>query len=144
MNIITATARSSSTDSVVAPPIERRWMSVVFMQGEEADAVLDLIERSGPEAAIQHLSQWDYGDETRDAALVNGYVYDAIPQNPTDRVIRDESSGYALTYNQHFGYVSLLSHFNPVFEDVRESVPPPGRFGFDRQRPARRTNGLRL
>ncbi|MGQ2913635.1 hypothetical protein [Microbacterium kunmingense] len=128
----------------MAPPIERRWMSVVFMQGADAGAVLDLIERNGPEATIQHLSQWDFGDETRDAAMVNGYVYDEIPQSPTDRVIRDGASGYALTYNQHFEYVSLLRHFNPVVEDARESVPPPTRFGLDRQRPARRTNGLRL
>ena len=49
---------------------EQRWMSVVFPQGEEADFVLDMISMSGPDAAIRHLSQWDYGDETRDAALV--------------------------------------------------------------------------
>ena len=122
----------------------RRWMSVVFMQGEEADAVLDLIDKNGPDAAIRHLSQWDYGDETRDAALVNGYVYDGIPQSPTDRVVRDDSAGFALTFNQHFGYVSLLRHFDPVVEKVRERLTPPVRLGFDRQRTARRTNGLRL
>lgn len=144
MSRSTTTATSISTVSPVAPPAEQRWMSVVFLQGEEADAVLDMIERSGREAAIHHLSQWDYGGETRDAALVNGYVYDKIPQSPTDRVIRDNPSGYALTYNQHFGYVSLLRHFDPVVEDAQESVAPPARFGFDRQRVAHRTNGLRL
>ncbi|WP_193596577.1 hypothetical protein [Microbacterium sp. YJN-G] len=123
---------------------EQRWMSVVFLQGEEADIVLDVIDKSGPDAAIQHLSLWDYGQETRDAALVNGYVYDQIPQSPTDRVIRDEAAGYALTYNIHFGYVSLLRQFAPLVEDARESVEPPARFGFDRQRTVRRTDGLRL
>lgn len=127
---------------VSSTTVERRWMNVVFMQGEEADAVLDMIDKNGPDAAIRHLSQWDYGDETRDAALVNGYVYDGIPQSPTDRVVRDDSAGYALTYNQHFGYVSLLRHFDPVVEDARESVAPPTRFGFDKQRTARRTCGL--
>lgn len=140
----TTTATSSSTRWAVAPPIEHRWMSVIFLQGEEADAMLDLIGQNGSEAAIQHLSQWDYGDETRDAALVNGYVYDAIPQSPTDRVIRDDASGYALTYNQQFGYVSLLRHFDPIVETSREPVAPPARFGLEKQRPARRTNGLRL
>ncbi|BDZ65284.1 hypothetical protein [Agromyces mangrovi Wang et al. 2018] len=124
--------------------VERRWMSVVFMQGEEADGVLDMIDKNGPEAAIRHLSQWDYGDETRDAALVNGYVYEEIPKSPTDRVVRNDSAGYALTYNQHFGYVSLLRHFEPDVGEVRERLGPPVRFGFDRQRTARRTNGLRL
>lgn len=144
MNSNTSTARSSSTDSAVAPPIHHRWMNVVFMQGEEADAVLDLIDRSGPEAAMQYLSQWDYGDATRDAALVNGYVYDEIPQSLTDRVIRDDASGYALTYNQQFGYVSLLRHFDPVVETARDAVAPPARFGLEKQRTAHRTNGLRL
>ena len=144
MNSNTTTATSGSTDSVVAPPIERRWMSVVFLQGEDADTVLDRIDQNGPEAAIRHLSQWDFGDETRDAALVNGYVYDEIPQSPTDRVIRDDASGHALTYNHQFGYVSLLRHFDPVDEVTRESVAPPTRFGIERQRTARRTNGLRL
>ena len=74
------------TSATAAP----RWMNVVFLQGEEADAVLDMIEQVGPGMAIHHLSQWDYGDETRDAALVNGYVYNEIPQTPTDHVIGDK------------------------------------------------------
>ncbi|WP_447943006.1 hypothetical protein [Microbacterium aurum] len=119
----------------MAPPVQHRWMSIVFMQGEEADDVLDMIDKDGPETAIQHLSRWDFGDETRDAALVNGYVYEEIAQSPADRVIRDVSSEYALTYNRQFGYVSLLRRFNPVVEHVRESVAPPARFGFERQRP---------
>lgn len=133
----------ASSDSV-APPVEQRWMSIVFMQGEEADAALGMIDKIGAEAATQHLSQWDFGDETRDAALVNGYVYDDIPRSPTDRVIRDKDSRYALTYNRQFGYVSLLGRFDPVVADVRDSVAPPARFGFTRQRPARHASGLRL
>lgn len=126
------------------PNAERRWMSVVFLQGEEADTVLDMIDKCGPEAAIQHLSQWDFGDETRDAALVNGYVYDEVPQSATDRVVSDEAAGYTLTYNHHFGYVSLLGHFDPGVEDARKPVAPPARFGFERQRDARRPNAIRL
>lgn len=142
MSIRTTGAVASTHGSSAA--VERRWMSVVFMQGEDADGVLDMIDKNGPEAAIRHLSEWDYGDETRDAALVNGYVYDEIPQSPTDRVVRDDSAGYALTYNHHFGYASLLRHFDPVDEDARESVTPPARFEFDRQRTARRSAGLQL
>lgn len=128
----------------MAPPVEQRWMGIVFMQGEEANAVLDMTDKDGPGTAIQHLSQWDFGDETRDAALVNGYVYEKVPWSPTDRVVHDKSSEYALIYNHQFGYVSLLRRFDPVFEDVLESVAPTPRFGFEKQRPARRANGLRL
>lgn len=136
------TAAASPHEST--PNAERRWLSVVFLQGDAAETVLDMIDKSGPAAAIQHLSQWDSGDETRDAALVNGYVYDEVPQSATDRVVSDEAAGYALTYNHRFGYVSLLGHFDPVVEDARKPVAPPARFGFERQRTARRPNVIRL
>jgi len=84
----------------------RRWLSVVFLQGSEADEVLDLIDRDGPDAAIEHLRNWDYGDETTDAALENGYVYDEPPTGQLDRVITD--GDYTLTYNPVMGHVSLL------------------------------------
>ncbi|MGL4256664.1 MAG: hypothetical protein ACRCSL_10040 [Microbacterium sp.] len=137
------TTTPASSD-LLALPAGQRWMSIVFMQGAEADTVLDMIDKGGSEIAIQYLSQWDFGDETRDAALVNGYVYDDIPQIPTDCVIRDKASGYALAYNHHFGYVSLLGRFDSVVEDMREPVAPPARFRFGGQGPARRANGIRL
>jgi hypothetical protein len=92
----------------------QRWMSIVFLEAEEAEPVLEMIDATGPQIAIRHLSQWDFGGETRDAALVNGYVYDEIPQGHTDRVIHDDASMYALTYNHKFRYVSLLRVFTPV------------------------------
>lgn len=95
---------------------ETRWMSVVFLQGDEADALLTKIEKSGFHGVIRDLSRRDCGDETRDAALVNGYVYDAIPRCPTDHVVFDDASPYVLTYNHRFGYVSLLRRFDPVVE----------------------------
>lgn len=84
----------------------RRWLSVVFLQGAEADEVLDLIDRTGADAAIAQLRNWDYGDETTDAALENGYVYDEPPTGQLDRVITD--GDYTLTYNPFMGHVSLL------------------------------------
>lgn len=103
-----------------------RWMSVVFLQGDEADRVLDMIDVDGVDAAVTYLGQWDYGDETRDAALINGYVYDEVPQSPTDRVVLDDESGHALTYNRSFGYVSLLRRFTPI-DDEPPATPPPAR-----------------
>ena len=90
---------------------EPRWVSVVFLQGDEADAVLGMIDLRGAIAAIDHLQQWDYGDETIDAALTNGYVYDRIPVGRTDRTIEDDGSPYALTYSKQFGYMSLLRRY---------------------------------
>ena len=91
--------------------IEPRWFSVVFLQGDEAHAVLSMIDRIGVIAAIEHLQRWDYGDETIDAALTNGYVYDRIPAGRTDRIIEDDGSPYAMTFSAQFGYVSLLRRY---------------------------------
>ncbi|WP_314507473.1 hypothetical protein [uncultured Microbacterium sp.] len=85
-----------------------RWVSVVFLQGAAADQMLGLIDQHGAVSAISHLVQWDRGDETTEAALINGYVYEGIPTCPTDVVAEDHEMGYALKYNGTLGYVSLL------------------------------------
>lgn len=84
--------------------------------------MLNMLDKSGPETAIQHLSQWDFGDKTPDAALVNGYVYDEVTQSATDRGVSDEAAGYALTHHEYLGYVSRLGHFDPLVEDARKRV----------------------
>lgn len=88
------------------PPSVSRWVSVVFLQGQDADEVLAIIDRDGTDAAIEHLAGFDMGEETTQAALTNGYVYDTIPAGPLDRTTR--SGEYMLTYNHNHGHVSLL------------------------------------
>lgn len=100
-----------------------RWLNVVFLQGADAERALDILERSGAPAAIRHLEHWDLGDETTEAALVNGYVYEGIPTCPTDRTAEDRASGYALIHNPTLGYVSLMRRF-PGHVDGEE---PPAR-----------------
>ncbi|MCT1437553.1 hypothetical protein [Brachybacterium paraconglomeratum] len=103
----------------------RRWLSVVFLQGAEADEVLDLIDRDGPDAAIEHLRNWDYGEETTDAALENGYVYDEPPTGQLDRVVTD--GDYTLTYNPFMGHVSLLRSHPMSGPDMDETDMVPAR-----------------
>ncbi|TFD12635.1 hypothetical protein E3T26_11025 [Cryobacterium sp. TMT1-21] len=98
-----------------------RWISVTFLQGDEADEVLTMIDRDGATGAIEYLQHWDYGEETTGAALENGYVYDRIPAGSTDRTIESDGSNYALTYSTTFGYVSLLRR-HPV-DSESELVP---------------------
>jgi len=93
-----------------------RWISVVFLQGEEAEDLLSVIDREGPISAIYRLKHFDHGDETIEAALVNGYVYDAVPAGSTDHTIEPFGSPYALTYSDTFGYVSLLRRYEPEAE----------------------------
>ncbi|WP_019482641.1 hypothetical protein [Arthrobacter sp. TB 23] len=99
----------------------RRWVSVVFLQGEDADEVLDLIDRDGAAAAIEHLKGFDYGYETTVAALENGYVYDEPPSGALDRSVT--ADGYTLTSNAAMGHVSLLRQHTVLTEDA---LPEPG------------------
>ncbi|WP_315278936.1 hypothetical protein [Kocuria carniphila] len=106
--------------------VERQWISVVFLQGDEADEILDLVDRDGPDAAIDHLKGFDYGEETTDAALINGYVYDTPPAGALDREATD--GDYLLLYNHQLGHVSLLRRYttDPVEEEstavAREAI----------------------
>ena len=93
-----------------------RWINVIFLQGDDADEVLGMIDRNGPVRTIEYLKRWDYGDETTDAALANGYVYDSIPAGPTDPTFDDTGSPYALTYSAPHGYVSLLRQYSAEVE----------------------------
>lgn len=94
-----------------------RWVGIVFLQGQDADEVLAIIDRDGTDAAIEHLAGFDMGEETTQAALVNGYVYDEPPTGPLDRVAtRGE---YTLAYNHD--HVSLLR----AHPEARELETPP-------------------
>ena len=93
--------RPAPSDSVPS-----RWVGIVFLQGQDADEVLAIIDRDGADAAIEHLAGFDMGEETTQAALVNGYVYGTIPTGPLDRTVTNGI--YTLTYNHDHGHVSLL------------------------------------
>lgn len=113
-----------------------RWISVVFLQGSEADEVLDLIGREGTDAAIEHLTGFDYGEETVQVALENGYVYDEPPTGALDNVATRDV--YTLTYNPFLGHVSLLREHG--------ALPDPALLGIDSptpvvQKPASRPVG---
>ncbi|MGZ0213367.1 hypothetical protein ACX1DX_03225 [Tessaracoccus sp. Y36] len=86
-------------------PAVARWISVVFMQGQEAGDVLDMIDADGAPAGLNHLKYWDYGDETTSAAMENGYVYDAPPSGPLEHELRD--GDYHLAYSHALAHVAL-------------------------------------
>ena len=115
-----------------------RWVGIVFLQGEEAHKVLDLIDAKGAEAGIEHLSQWDY------AALENGDVHDHAPVYAGDR--QAETGDYAMSYNPQAGHVALYRrHLIPADHAIDPTddtpVPPPDRpAGRDT---ARRHSGVR-
>lgn len=132
-------------DPDLTEKMPRRWISVVFLQGDEADKVLDIIDHDGTDAAIDHLAGYDFGEETTQAALENGYVYDQPPTGALDRTaIKDD---YTLTYSPFLGHVSLLrTHDTTPDPTLRHAVTPdpaPARRTVEREpaRAGRRAEG---
>lgn len=90
-------------------PASPRWVNIVFLEGQDADRMLALLERAGIDAVISELSGYDFGDESTQAALVNGYIYDEVPAGALDRVAMH--GDYILTYNHDLGHVALHRAF---------------------------------
>lgn len=109
------------TESPAEPISVKRWVSICLLQGEDADEVLQLIDGEGVDAALNHLKSWDYGDETTQAALENGHVYESPPTGPLEREVRD--GDYDMTYSHSFGYVALYRQHEISAEDAVEDQP---------------------
>ena len=99
--------------------VPSRWINVVFLQGDEADRPLRILGELGHVDAVDYLAQWDYGDETTQAALENGYVYDEPGEGTNDQVAI--SGDYALVVNPHIGYVSLLRRYTEPGTEAQEA-----------------------
>ncbi|WP_144588660.1 hypothetical protein [Brevibacterium casei] len=137
-------AAFNQSGRIVWNPQDRRverWIGVVFLQGEEADQTLDLIDRGGDEAGIEHLSMWDYGDETTNAAFENGDVHDTAPVYAGDQ--QAETGDYAMTYNLQAGHVALYRRHLIPAEDAIDPPSaahvPPTRDTAGREKTARRS-----
>lgn len=104
------------------PP--HRWIGVVSLQGAEADETLDLIKHEGTDAAISHLATLDHGEDTAQAALEDGYVYDTPPTTSVlDRTAR--RGPYLLTFNPFMERVSLLrAHDTPPDPSLLDTNSP--------------------
>lgn len=96
-----------------------RWVNVVFLQGDEAERPLRILGELGQVDAVDYLAQWDYGDETTQAALENGYVYDEPGEGTNDQGAI--SGDYALVVNPHLGYVSLLRRYTDPDAEVQDA-----------------------
>jgi len=104
---IAPTVPESTDDGPAWPP--GRYYTVIFLQDEEGHAVVDLLQEQGAQAAIDHLTQWDYGSETLDAALFNQDYHADVPHYPGTRQATD--GPYVLSYQPSLGAVHLLREF---------------------------------
>ncbi len=71
---------------------------VVFMQGEDAEEALSILEEQGRDAAIDYLAEWhncgSHEEEDAPAAGEDDYTYET-------------EDGYLLSYNLRLGYIGL-------------------------------------
>lgn len=132
--------RAARDETPEATVVERRWISVVFLQGEEADAVLDLIDSQGTDAAIEHLTGFDYGEETTQAALENGYVYDAPPTSALDRIATRDA--YTLAYSPFLGQVALIREYDARPDPTLLDIERPASTASHAAAPRRGGSGM--
>lgn len=74
-----------------------KYKNIIFLQGDSANEALDILDDSGKMAAIDYLSQWDYGDHDD--------IRDDLGAGSSDRIF--EHGEYILTYNLRLGYIGL-------------------------------------
>ena len=106
---------------------QRQWVTVVFLQGDEAEQVLDLIDRGDLDDALSQLCGYDYGDETANAALANGHVYDEPPTNVNSQRVDD--GDYALIYSHALGHAGLYRAYTPPPDDTTAAGDGPQNTG---------------
>ena len=110
--IITQAELESIIDDCDTVPLTARvvpdavkYVMIVFMQGEDADEMFDLLDAYGWDALIDRLSDWDYGQETEDAAVVNGDIYDGLPKYRGEQ--RVSSGEYTVIADWPYNYIAL-------------------------------------
>lgn len=121
----------SASDDRAAPA---RFVSVVSQQGDDAAETLAILDEHGPQAAVEHLAQWDLGRETEDAAEVYGDIYDEPPVGDDDRTYA--SGEYVMTYSHAHGHVGLVRKLDPPPDNPpRPRVDAPNAPETRRRRP---------
>jgi hypothetical protein len=78
-----------------------KYERIVFLQGEEADEPLDLIDTQGAYVAMEYLAQWDCGD--------GGDIHDRPSAGSADwtQTIEIPGQTYIVTWNHGVGYIGL-------------------------------------
>lgn len=78
--------------------IYRTIERVVFMQGDDADEALAILDNKGVSAALEHLKQWHHpGEHETD---------DDFSTGPDDRTLAT-SDGYTMSWNMGLNYIGL-------------------------------------
>lgn len=85
--------------SVIAEKEVIGYNTVIFLQGEEAEEALSILEEVGEEEVVKHLSQWDNGEHDDISTDPFGVSGDTVT----------DIGEYTLSYNKSLGYISLAT-----------------------------------
>lgn len=75
---------------------------VIFLQGDQADEVLELFETHGVETAIECLSQYHFPGEHQTSNELGAGTMDDVYHGEVP-----ETEGYVLTVNESLNYIGL-------------------------------------
>lgn len=76
----------------------QKFQEIVFIQGEEAEELLEILKSRGESAALQYLVQWDYGEG-------DGDIHDENPAGSNDSTYSEGC--YIISYSTTLGYIGL-------------------------------------
>lgn len=100
-----------------------RYEEVVFMQGQEADETMDILNNEGKDAAMEHLKQWhDPG---------NHMGRDEIGLGSMDKTYKKD--GYIMYWNPYLPYIGLTYdteyNMNEDSQLLRHRIDQRGKIG---------------
>lgn len=112
------TNTNQSSESIEESTDQDRYEDVVFMQDEEAEEPLNILNTQGEDAAMEYLKQWhNPGQHMGRNNLGHG---------SNDEIY--EKDGYIMSWNSRIGYIGLQYDLSKMIE---ESIPNTGFNTFD-------------
>lgn len=74
-----------------------RFERIIFLQGEAAEAALDVLDTEGRDAALRYLLEWHYPGEHETAAEPAAGLSDTVYRK----------NNYIMSYSTALGYIGL-------------------------------------
>lgn len=98
MGLYIGSVRKISLMKIKRRGIEMKYKEIIFLQGEEATEVLEILEEEGENVAFQYLLQRDYGE----SPITEG----EFPFGSIDKLFYREH--FIMSYNTKVGYIGLI------------------------------------
>lgn len=74
-----------------------KYARIIFLQGEEANEPLNILDEQGEQATFEYLQQWNHRELNEVERFAPGGMNDTLYK----------SKGYVMSYNLNIGYISL-------------------------------------